>query len=83
MERCKIVCSLDGKEPDLRLYGEYTDLSKRTFLNDRQAIPAHINLYKRARGMRWDSEKPTYHIVPVDEESSSVTPQNSHNINAR
>ena len=83
MDRCKIVCTLDGREPPVILYEKYAEPEKRTFPNDRHALPVHAYLSRRAGGMRWDSERPTYHIVPVDEELSSVAPQNSHNINTR
>ena len=74
MERYEIICSLDGKEPEFTLYGEYADLSKRTFLNDRHAIPTHVDLYQRARKMHWQFEPPAYHIVPVDESSFPAAP---------
>jgi hypothetical protein len=67
MDRCKIVCTLDGKEPAVILYDKYADLENRTFPNERHARPLHNYLSRRARGMRWDAEPPIYDIVPADE----------------
>ena len=67
MGTCKIICSLDGKESAYELYGGYADLSKRTFPNDRHARQVKDYLNSRAWGRRWDSKKPAYHIVPVNE----------------
>ena len=65
--RCKIVCTLDGKEPAVILYEKYAEPDKRTFPNDRQAIPVHAYLSRRAGRMRCDSGLPIYEIVPVEE----------------
>jgi len=67
MGTCKIICSLDGKESAYELYGGYADLNKRTFPSDRHARQVGDYLNSRARGRRWNSERPAYHIVPVDE----------------
>jgi hypothetical protein len=61
------VCTLDGKEPAVILYEKYAEPEKRTFPNDRQAIPVHAYLSRRAGGMRWDPGLPIYDIVPVEE----------------
>jgi hypothetical protein len=65
--RCKIVCTLDGKEPAVILYDRYADQEIRTFPNERHAIRVHEYLCRRARGMRWDAEPPIYAIAPADE----------------
>ncbi len=67
MGMCQIICSLDGQASACELYGGYADLSKRTFPNDRHAKQVEDYLNSRARGRRWDSKKPAYHIVPVNE----------------
>ena len=67
MSRCKIICSLDGQESAYELYGGYTDPSKRTFPSERHAKQVRDYLESCARGRRWDSERPAYQIVPVDE----------------
>ena len=63
----KVICSLDGKEADFRLYGEYTDPRKHTFSNDRYGRGVEDYLIQRAQRINWDFEIPTYHIVPADE----------------
>jgi hypothetical protein len=63
----KIVCTLDGKEPAVVLYEKYAELEHRIFLNGRHAIPIHEYLSRRARGIHWELEPPTYEIVPVEE----------------
>jgi hypothetical protein len=72
--RCKIVCTLDGKELAVILYDKHVDLDNRTFPNVRHALPLHKYLTRRAEGMHWDAEPPTYHIVPADEESLPIAP---------
>jgi hypothetical protein len=67
MGRWKIECSLDGKEPEAKLYGEHADLSKRTFPNERYAKQVQDYLIIRAKGKRWDIEPPAYRTVLVDE----------------
>lgn len=61
------MCTLDGKEPAVILYDKHADEAKRTFPNGWQAIPVHVYLSRRARGMRWEAEPPLYEIVPVEE----------------
>lgn len=63
---CKIVGTLDGKESATILYEKYALPENRLFPNGWHAIPVHEYLSKRARGMRWESEPPTYAIVPVE-----------------
>jgi hypothetical protein len=67
MGKCKIICSLDGKEPAFTLYGEYTDLHKRTFPNEQYAIAVQNYLVKRSVRLLWNAVFPNYHIVPVGE----------------
>ena len=64
--RYKIVCTQDGKEPEIRLYGEYADVAKRTFPNNQHALLVHEYLSGRARGRRWESLPPRYEIVSAD-----------------
>ena len=68
MDRYKIVCSLDGQEPESKLYGEeYAKLRRRMFSQNRHARGIEYYFIQRARGMRWEVEPPAYHIVLVDE----------------
>ena len=67
MGPCKIICSLDGQESAYELYGGYTDPSKRTFPTERHARQVKDYLNMRAWGRHWDSKRPVYHIVPVNE----------------
>ena len=67
MSRCKVVCSLDGKEPERWLYGAYEDPKKRTFPDKAYAEPVVAYLAKRAGRMLWNSVLPHYKIVPADE----------------
>ena len=67
VRRCKIVCTLDGKESAIVLYDKYALPKNRLFPNGWHAIPVYEYLSKRAQGMRWESEPPTYAIVPVEE----------------
>lgn len=67
MGRCKIICSLDGKESDSKLYGEFADLSMRTVPNEQYALNIQAYLIKRSVRLSWDVGLPTYQIVPVDE----------------
>ena len=48
MGRCKIICSLDGKEPSFTLYGEYADLNKCTFPHEEYALAVQNYLVKRS-----------------------------------
>jgi hypothetical protein len=63
----KIICSLDGQEPEHALYGPYEDLKKRTFPSEHYAKPVVVYLTKRAVRLQWNSAFPNYEIVPVDE----------------
>jgi hypothetical protein len=65
--RYKIVCTLDGKEPAVILYEKYAEPDTRIFPNGWHAIAIHEYLSKRAQGMRWNPEPPSYDIVPVEE----------------
>ena len=65
MEKCKITCSLDGKEASFTLYGAYGDPKNRTFASEEEAEPVATYLAKRSLGMLWNSVLPHYHIVPV------------------
>jgi len=67
MGRCKIICSLDGKEPSFTLYGEYADLNKCTFPHEEYALAVQNYLVKRSVRMLWNAVFPNYEIVPVDE----------------
>jgi hypothetical protein len=50
MDRCKIVCTLDGKELAVIFYDKYADLENRTFPNERHARPLHNYLSRQAKG---------------------------------
>jgi hypothetical protein len=64
---CKIVCTLDGKEPAVILYDKFAGEEKRTFPNSRHAFAVQEYLRSRASGMRWEAEPPIYEIVAVEE----------------
>ena len=67
MRRCKIICSLDGQEPEHMLYGEYEDLSRRAFPVEKYALVVQSYLVKRSVKIQWKFGLPNYHIVPADE----------------
>jgi hypothetical protein len=67
MSRCKIICSLDGKESAHSLYGVYEDPKIRTFLSEQYAKSVVAYLTKRAVRLHWNSTFPQYQIVSVDE----------------
>ena len=67
MGRYQIICSLDGQEPKLALYGEYADMGKRTFDDEQSALPIRVYLVKRSVRLLWNSVFPDYQIVPIDE----------------
>jgi hypothetical protein len=67
MGQWKIACSLDGREPESRLYGEFTERELRIFPHAWHALPVQDYLLARARSMRWESEPPNYQLVPTEE----------------
>jgi hypothetical protein len=67
MGKYQIICSLDYKESAFTLYGEYTDLNKRTFPNEQDAIAVQNDLVKRSTRLLWNAVFPDYQIVPAEE----------------
>jgi hypothetical protein len=67
MNKWIVKCEPPRLEPESELYGEYADPRKRTFPNDGYGRGVEDYLIRRAREMQWDTEMPTYRIVPVDE----------------
>ena len=67
MGKCKIVCSLDGKAPDVTLYGEYAAPDTRLFPSEAYARKVLAYLIRYSPWERCNSGSPIYQIVPVDE----------------